>query len=971
MSYRSHRTIRLAEPGRWAGGAVAAAGWMAVATALLWSASAPAQPPQADAEAAFTAPLDAIPPDSPSLVTGTLDNGLRYYIRENREPDNRVFLRLAVNAGSLLEPDDALGVAHFLEHMAFNGTERFAKQELIEFMESIGMRLGPGVNAMTSFDETVYMLSLPADNPEHLDTAFAILGDWTRGFTLDPEEIEQERGVVLEEWRGGQGAGSRVRDQHLPVLFHGSRYAERLPIGTVDSIRSIDRESLGRFYDDWYRPDLMAVIAVGDFDAERIEALINSHLADVPPASADAPERTEYEVPLHDETLFSVVADPEVPNTTVQLAFKLPDQSDWTLGGYRQYLVEQLYNSLLNLRFQEITLDPDAPFLAAATDLSRPVRASRIYTLAAAVSGDGIERGLEALLVESARIAQFGFTEAELERGRINLLRSMEQRYANRDNRNSGSFAARYTEAFLTGRPPMSLAYEQALTQRFVPEITLAEINAVGRRWLDSESRVVLVTAPQTADVALPDEAALAAVIAGADEIEVERYVDSEVDGVLLEDLPAGSPVIAERELPGNVTEWQLGNGVRVVLRPTDFSGDQVAFRSFAPGGGSLVDDDEAVILQTTAPVIMSGGIGRFDLPSLQRAMTGKMANVNAYIQESEHGLSGVASTQDLQTLFELIYLRHTAPRADENIFRTLQQQLRQSLANRDNDPETVFADAFNRLMNRDHPRARPMTVDRIDEMNLDRSLQLYRELFADGSGQTFIFVGAFDLPTMQSLVERYIGALPAAGEQREWRDRGLRLPEGVHEETVFRGREPRSLTRLSFNGEFDMRDASERVTFMAMAQVLQTHLRNVLREELGGTYNVAAEPRLRWQPPGTVDGSYALVLQFGADPDRVEELVARVFDEIEHLKREGPRAERVADTREAMLRNHETNLRQDGYWLSVLSDSYRHEPEPGAHYLLGYPDEVRAVSVEVIQQAMRRYLDTDNYVRVTLLPEG
>ncbi len=943
--------------------------WVVVAALFLWPVG-PASAQESAAQAALTAPLDSRIPDSPNVLTGTLENGLSYYIRENREPENRVVLRLAVDAGSLLEPDHALGAAHFLEHMAFNGTERFEKQELIAFMESIGMRLGPGVNAMTSFDETVYMLSLPADNRDHLETAFEILGDWTRGFTLDPDEIEQERGVVLEEWRGGQGATSRVRDQHLPVLFHGSRYAERLPIGTAESIREMDRDTLSRFYQDWYRPDLMAVIAVGDFDAAEIEALLRRHLEDVPPPTADAPERPRFAVPPHDDTLFSIVADPEVPTATVQLVHKLPAEDDATVGGYRQQLVEQLYNSLLNLRFQEITIQPDAPFLAAASESSRPVRASRVYALAAAVPEDGIERGLEALLIESVRVARFGFTEAELERGKTSLLRSMEQRYANRDNRNSNGFAAQYTDAFLVGRPAPSLAWEQALYQRFVPGITLAEVNAVGRQLLEGTSRVALVTAPEKPDLELPTESAMLALLDGVEDLEVERYVDNGIEGVLLEDVPDGSAIVAEHSRPGEVIEWELANGVRVVLRATDFSADQVVFRSFAAGGGSLVDDDDIVLAQSTPSVVMSGGLGDFDLPSLQRALTGTVATVNVTIQESDHGLTGQASSQDLQTLFELIYLRHTAPRADANVFQALQSQMRTVLANRDNDPETAFGDAFNRLMTADHPRARPMTVDRVDELDLEGSMAFYRRLFADAGSHTFVFVGSFDPVELRPLVERYLGGLPSAGASFDWIDHGVRVPPGAHEEIVYRGREPRSMTRLSFNGEFDMSDASERVVFSAMSQVLQTHLRNVLREELGGTYSVAADPRLRWQPPGSTPGSYAMLLQFGADPERVEELVERVFAEIGHLKESGPPEERVADTREAMLRTHETSLRQNGYWLRVLSDSYRHESDPGAHNLLDYEDRVRSLTPETIRQAMLRYLDTDNYVRVTLMPE-
>jgi zinc protease len=882
---------------------------IALGTVLLAIALAAA--PRVDAQPAppESAPLDAALPMSPAVTTGTLDNGLRYFIRESAEPANRALLRLVVNAGSLLEDDDARGVAHFLEHMAFNGTERFAKQRIIEFMESIGMRLGPGINAMTSFDETIYMLTVPTDVPEPIETAFAILEDWMRGFTLDPEEIEQERAIVLEEWRGGQGAAARVRDQQMPVLFQDSRYAERLPIGTADSIRAIGRDALQRFHRNWYRPELMAVIAVGDFDGSSIEEFVHRHFADLPASGADAPPRAQFDVPAHGDTLISIVADPEVPITTVQIAHKLAPDADQTVGSFRQSLVERLYTNLLSLRLQEITRDPDAPFVAAASQLSRPIRASRP----------------------------------------------------------SQMFAGQYTESFLTGRPIPALAYEHALHERFVPEITLEEVNAIGCRWNDDASRVVLVTAPATA--ALPDEAALAAVLRESEQVEVDRYVDDVSDGILLGEPPAGARIVATRSRDADVTEWELANGVRVVLKPTDFNQDQVLVCAFKPGGGSLAADEDLVAVQTAVPVLMAGGLGDLDATALQRTLTGHVASVNPVVNEYEVGLSGQASARDLQTLFELIYLRFTAPRADPRAFAAVQGQARLALGNRDSNPLTALNDAFNRLMTQDHPRARPLTADMLDGMNLERSEAFYRERFANANGTTFVFIGAFDLDAMRPLVERYLGGLPASEQTESWRDHGVRPPESAHDEIVYAGREPTSQTRLAFHGLFDIdiRGPRERTLFGAMGRLLETHLRNVLREELGGTYSVGVRSQMRWVP----EESYALVINFGSDPDRAEELVARIFAEIEALVRDGPAAERVADTREAMLRQHETNLRQNGWWMTALGGSYQYEADPGPGALLEYPGMVAALTAADIHDGFRRLIDAGNYVRVTLLPEG
>ncbi|MCC6202387.1 MAG: insulinase family protein [Gammaproteobacteria bacterium] len=917
------------------------------------------------AAAARTAPLASQVPPDPSVRSGTFDNGLRYYIRRNTEPRNRAYLRLVVNVGSLHENADERGIAHFLEHMAFNGTEHFEKQALVRFMESIGMRLGPGINASTSFDQTIYRLSVPTEVPKHLEIALQIIEDWIQGVTLDPTEVELERGVVLEEWRGTQGAQSRVRDQHLPVLLNGSRYAQRLPIGTAASINAIDADKLRGFYRTWYRPDRMAVIVIGDFDAAAIERLVRDRFGKVSAAAAASPAAPPATVPGHAETLFSIVTDPEVPGQSLQIVHKLPAQNDATHEGFRQRLVRQLGNTLLSLRLQERALQPEAPFLAASAGFSRQTRTIETHTLAATVVADGVERGLAGLQREVARIARHGFTETELERGRATLLRMAQLAGANRDRMQSESFANAYTEAFLTGVPQPAIDYEVALFERFVPDIGLAEINTLAHTWLDDRNRVVLVTLPRKDDIALPRQESLAAVLAATRDADVERYVDAATPAALVAAPPRPAPVVMARERAGGLIEWELGNGVRVVLKPTDFSEDLILVRGILPGGTSLADDDELVAAQTAAAVLAAGGVGDLDPLALQRTLTGKVADVRPFLAEGEVGISGRGSATDLRTLFELIYARFTAPRADPNVYAVQLNQLRIALENRDRNPETRFNDAFNRLLTADHPRARPLTIDRLGEMSLDRSLEFYRERFADATGATFIFVGDIDPERLRPLAEQYLGGLPAAGRREAFRDRGIPIVTGIHQETVRAGREPKSATAISFHGEFEVHDAVRRTLLAATAQLLQTHLREVLREELSGTYGVSVEPRVRWLPAG----GYWLAIRFSSAPERAEELLARVFTEIAGLQRQGPAAERVAEVRAALLRSHETNLRRNEHWLSVLTDSYRNERNPGAESLLRYPERVDAATPEAIRDALRRYLTGDHYVRVTLLP--
>jgi len=938
---------------------------LVLAPLLSMPAVLPAQAPAtADPAQAATVALDQELPVSPAVTTGRFDNGMRYYIRQNREPENRAELRLVVNVGSVLEDPDQLGLAHVLEHMAFNGTDNFEKQALVAFMESIGMRLGPGVNASTSFDETIYMLRLPTDDPAALETAFQIMEDWTHALSLEAEEIDLERGVVIEEWRGGRGAQARIRDQQLPVILQGSRYAERLPIGTLESLQAFDHEALRRFYQDWYRPELMAVIAVGDFETATIERLMREHFAALP-ASENPRERTPYDVPDPGTTLYSIATDPEVPLTQLAVYHRIPTQNDWTAGGYRQRIVERLYNAMLNGRLMELTRQADAPLLSAGSANGQIVRDTDAYLLQGIVPEGGVERGLEALLVESERVARFGFTEAELARQKAAVLRGMEQSYANRENRNSSSFASEFIRAYLNGEAIPGIEYEYALYERFVPEITLDEVNRVGRNWITDAGRVVAVTAPQKEGTPVPERAALERAIDAVARAEIAPYEDRSLDQPLLAATPRRAPITGRRTRDGGITEWTLANGITVVLKPTDFREDEITFRAFSPGGSSLVEDADYVTSSLATTLIGNGGVGEFDAVQLRQKLTGVVANVRPVIDDYSEGLQGNGSPRDLETMFQLIYLWVTAPRADETFFEVFLNQSRTALANRSADPEAAFSDAFARLFYQDHPRRQPPSLEMLDELDLERSMAFYQDRFADAGDFTFVFVGDLDLEAVEPLVETYLGGLPSTGRTEDWRDVGIRPARGVVREVVQAGIEPRSQTHIAFSGDFDFGNQAEGIRLRAMAQVLQTRLRDLLREDLGGTYGVNVSPGTNWQPRE----SYTLNIQFGSDPERAEELTARLFETIQTFKASGPTESEVADVRATLLRNFETNLEQNGFWLGQLAAGYEYDPEIGASRVLSYEDAVKALNPDAVRAAATRYLDLENYVHVVQMP--
>jgi zinc protease len=960
---------------------------IAVSVLLLASLAAPAfaqqigqipEPPEgawsvpADPAVAASAPLPAVMPVDPSIIIDELDNGLRYFIRENPYPAGRADLRLVVRAGSLLEDDDQLGLAHFVEHMAFNGTERYAKQALITALESFGMRFGAHINAYTSFDETVYMLHVPTDQDVIIDTAFEILEDWAVGLSFEDEEIAKERGVVIEEWRLGLGAGSRVRDIQFPILFGGSRYAERLPIGTLESLQGFDPDAARRFYRDWYRPDLMAVIAVGDFDKEDIERRIRDGFGELENPDEPRP-RPLYDIPEHEETRFAIATDPEAQYSQVQVFHKQPIRGQGTHASYRQTIVENLYTSMLNRRLTELAQQPEPPFLGAGASQGIFVPTREVFMIGCAVADGGLERGLRAVLDEAGRIAQQGFTATEFEREKASQLRSFERIYTEKATQPSELFVEEFQRAFLENESVPGIDYEWALYQRFMPEITLAEVNAVGGPWVSSRDRVVLVTAPQKEGLELPTEEELMAVLESAGMGPLGRYVDTVTSAPLLPYAPDPGSIVAETEHEDvGVHEWELSNGVRVVLKPTRFREDQVLFRAVSPGGTSLVADEEHVAALTAVNMVSASGFGNFSPREITNMLAGKVVNVSPFINQLEEGFEGIASPRDLETLFQLLHLKFNFPRADPGTFELITEQMRASLANDNATPEEAFQNELRRTLTQDHFRRRPFSAALVDEMDLQASYDFYLERFADAGDFTFVFVGNFELEAIRPLVLQYLGSLPSIDRDETWRDEGVTYPRGVIKKTVRKGVEPKSLTNIYFTGTppesatdsgDEERTAAGRAR-AAMASILETRLREVLREDLGGTYGV----QVRQSGQRIPHPEYAISIAFGSDPGRADELTGFVFAEIERLKESGPTLQEIDIVKAQMRRSFETSTNENGYWLAQLVSTYRDDGDPSD--ILDYLETLDAITQESVREAANTYFDLDNYVQIVLLPE-
>ena len=908
---------------------------------------------------------DLIPLD-PKVRKGALENGLVYYIRHNEEPQKRAELRLAVNAGSLLENDNQKGIAHFVEHMLFNGTERFEKSELVDFLERTGMRFGADVNAYTSFDETVYMLTIPTDSTEILEKSFDVLEDWAAFATLDPEEIDKERGVVVEEWRRStQNAGGRIQKQTLPVLLHQSRYEQRIPIGDTTTLKNAPYEVFTSYYKDWYRPDLMAVVAVGDFDVDRIEGLIKEHFAHLenPP---NPPVRTSYPVPGHDETLFAIVTDPEYPFSTVQTYYKRNAEEFSTVEKYRSMIVGRFFTSMLNKRLAEIARRPDPPFVGASVSKGSLVRTSAYHSLGAQVQDDQVLDGLAALLVEAKRVREYGFTETELDRQKQQTLRSYLRAFNERNNLSSSGFADEYVSLFLEDVPAPGIEYEYELVQQILPDLQVEEVNKLAAEFLAAKNRVIITTMPEKEDLIPPTEFELTSIFEKVEELPVDPWLDEVNEQPLLADIPIPGEIKDRGEVEElGITEITLSNGIRILMKPTDFKDDEVQFTATSPGGVSLVSDDEYFTSSNASMLISRSGVGSFDISELQKQLAGKVARVSPYIGEFEEGFNGSASPEDLELLFQLLHLYATQSRADSSALTTFQNQMLAYLPNRSSTPQGVFQDSLIALLYGDHPRRQFPTIEQVETLDLEAAHAFYKDRFADLSDFTFTFVGNFDPEELTTLAQTYLGSLPALNRNETWRDMSPRLPEGALSKTVRKGIADQSQVLLMFHGPMEYSRLT-RHRLRSMVEVLSIKLREELREAMGGVYSVSAQPSISERP----EPSYQISVNFTCDPQRVDELVTAVMAQIDTLKTEGATEDELGKIKEQQRRTRETQKETNSFWLSVI-DFYATRYNEDMLDILTYEQMIDSITSEDVKEAAQLYFNPDRFVKAVLMPEA
>lgn len=922
---------------------------------------AASQAPAVPAELALDRPL----PVDPAVRSGRLPNGIRYFIRQNSRPANRVSMRLAVNVGSLQEEPDQRGLAHFLEHMAFNGTENFKPGELVSFLESIGARFGPHVNAYTSFDETVYMLDMPTDRPGYVDRGMLVLHDFAAGLSLLPDEVEKERGVVLEEWRGRLGAGSRLTDKQLPVIFQGSRYAERLPIGLPEVLKSAPRERLVAFYEKWYRPDNMAVVVVGDLPVAEAEQLIQKRFGVIPAAKGPA-SSVDASVPGHKDTLINVSTDPEAQGWSVSMAFKGKVEVDNTVRGYRKQLVEQLVSQMLSLRLAEISRRPNAPFLGAQAGSSNIGRTLELFEIEASVPEGQITEGLGALMLEAKRMQQFGFSDEELNRARAGLLAGYERAFKERGTAENPGLANEYVRHFLEQEPIPGIEFEYQIASTYLPTVTAAEVSSLAKGLITDENRVVLGVAPEKKDTPPPSPEMLRAAIERASAAPVEPWADATSGRALVEKVPPAGTVASRREV-GEIgaTVLTLSNGVEVWLKPTDFKNDQVLFTAYAPGGVSLASEADFKSASLATAMVGIGGMGGLSPVDLSKMLAGKIAQASPNVGEYTQGISGSSTPRDLDTALQLNYLAHTAPNMTPEVLDLIKRRLAASLQNRDQNPRAVFGEKVGQVNSSNHYSAVAMTPADVPLLNLDTMKSFYQARFANAADFTYFFVGAFTVNEITPLLEKWVATLPSQGKKSSaHRDMGVKFPVGVVKEEVNKGKEPASQTVLSFFADPGF-DEYEMHRARAASQVLSTRLREILREELGGTYGVSVG--FNNSPP--FKGYGAMVIQFGSSPENADKLVAASLKEIERLKVEGPTEEDVNKVKEAERRDLETNARQNAYWMGSMQTVHMFGWDPSR--INKRLERTDSLTPEIVKSMFQKYFPMDRYTLVTLKPEA
>ena len=908
-------------------------------------------------------------PTDPAVLSGKLENGMSYFIQRNTEPANRVMLRLVIQAGSNMEEDDQQGVAHLLEHLAFNGSENFEPQELVSYFESIGMNFGADVNAYTSFDETVYMLEVPADDPTMLDTGMLVFHDWACGLTLSQEELDKERGVVVEEWRLRRGLNGRINDTQIPLLLKDSRYAERLPIGKMDVIQNIPRQRVVDFYEKWYRPELMSVVVVGDVEPEKIEELIQEVMGDIP-ASEKPIERETYSVPMQTKPVVQIMRDPEQPYQLIQILEQVKNQPITTVGDMKNTIITQIASSIFNMRLSELSQSADSPWIDAAIANQFITHNTAFHMLGLVPLNNQFDKGFNTLLEEFLRYKKFGVIQGELDRAKENILASAEQSWKNRDKINSSQLASDIVNSIVTGDTLVSVEEMYNLYQKIIPTITLEEVNGVAATWFKGLGTILFAVIPENTTNFPSQEELLTQWQNFKPSKPLEPYTEDKVEGDLMTIPGQQGTVSYEGTLPGtDILSYKLSNGATLLLNQTDFKHNEILFNAVSKGGLSLLSDKDFPSGTFAVSYNDLSGLNGFTPTDLQKKLAGKKVSLYTYIGNYNEQLSGSTTTQDLETLMQLIHLQFTAADFTDTAWANLMNNATLQAQSHGSQPNDVFSDKIIQILYGDNIRKQPLTTQLLEKVNAKTAEEAFIQRFSDAGDFTFIFTGDFNQEEVLELAATYLATLPATNSQEKaiWRE--PEFPKGINKAVVKKGLEEQSQVFIAFGGSLPTVEPSTAYQESEMLSMLQNlldlRLREVVREEKGGTYNVNVSASMELYP----QRSFMVEILFGCQPGREQELTDAIIDEVENLRKNLVDQSYITKLQEAYRRSKETALKTNSYWATMAGSAALRDFSTTA--IADAATIPSMVTPQAMRQLAQRYLDPNNYVVVFLEPES
>ena len=868
------------------------------------------------AQMAMPVPMD------PNVRYGKLDNGMTYYIRHNEKPKNRADFYIAQKVGSVLEEENQRGLAHFLEHMAFNGTTNLPGMTLRNYLQSRGVKFGENLNAWTAIDETVYLIgNVQTDIPGLVDTCLLILHDWSSFIALEEEEIDNERGVILEEERTTGGANRRVMETLLPKMYPGSPYGERLPIGTKEVIANFSYQDLRDYYHKWYRPDLQGLIIVGDIDVDAIEARIKEMFADIP-ATVNPAERTQFMIEDNAEPIIAVASDAELTSISLQIFCKhdaTPDSLKNNLNYWMsQYLLNLISEMQIN-RLQELTQKPNPPFVYGYSYYGNyyltPTKEAWV-SAAAPKDIEGIDEAITALVTENKRMQQYGFTASEYERAKADFLKKVESAYNERNNTENEKYVDACLEHFLHNEPMMDIETEYQFYQQIIPNIPLEVVNMLAKELITEDNLVITLSAPKKEGETLPTEEELLAMYNKANAMEVEAYVEEVFDGPIVAELPTPGSVDKENvnETFGT-TEWTLSNGMKVIYKQTTFKDDEIRMSAYSPGGVTTLPQDDPYTLQSLNSIITLGGVGEFSAIDLPKVLAGKKVSVSPYISTYSEGMSGYCSPKDLETMMQLVYLYFTAPRADQEAFESNMQRTKAMAKNMELNPNTTLSDSLTKVMYNNHPLRMRMTVEDYDKVDYAKAMEMYKERFSDPNNFTFTFVGNIDVEVFKPLVEQYLASLQGVDRKENWKDVGLIISNkdySTHYKKEMQ--DAKTSVYMIYNGK--MKDNLYNQVYMdVLSDVLDIVYTKSIREEQGGTYGVGVMGQTMRRPKD----NFMFLIAFDTNDEVYATLMDIAKAGLEDIAKNGPRQEDLSKVLENKMKKRSEELQENRFWANVI----------------------------------------------------